>query len=198
MTGPFYRERIALPPGAAFEAVLEVVSLTDALSIEISRDGAADCPGPPFSFALPCDPAAIDPSACYNVQATRRTFVSDSAHPVIAGGAPTEVEIAMRQVARTAEASGRRGMRGMRGMVTHFADAARFVDNAPGASYPVAMEADFPALEAAVLARRAGPEMPILVTIEGDVAMRDGLEGGEVAPVVVRRFVAVWPGLGCN
>lgn len=100
----FYRERIALPPGAIFEAVLEDVSRADAPSVELARDGAADRAGPPFAFELPYDPAAIDPAARYNVRARvlvdgRLMFTSDTAYPVITGGAPTEVDILMRRVA---------------------------------------------------------------------------------------------------
>ncbi len=192
----FYRERIAPPPGAVFEAVLEDVSRADAPSVEIARDGGADRPGPPFAFALPYDPAAIDPAARYNVRARllvdgRAMFTSDAAHPVITGGAPAEVEIAMR---RAAEAP---APRGMRGMVTYFADAVRFVDCASGVAYPVAMEAELPALQQAVMAGRAAPETPILATIEGELALREGMEGGAVDSVVVHRFIAVWPALGC-
>lgn len=195
----FYRERIALPPGAVFEAVLEDVSRADAPAVEISRDAEAERLGPPFDFVLAYEPAAIDPAATYAVRAQitldgKLLFASDTHHPVITGGAPTEVEIPMiRVVDRVGEQAP-----GMRGVVTAFADAPRFVDCTTGAAYPVAMEADFPALERAVLEGRSAPEAGLLATFEGVIAPRPRMEGeGEEAAVVVERFAAVWPGLSC-
>ena len=56
-----YRERIALPPGAVFEAVLEDVSLADAPAVELGRATIADPGSPPFAFDIAYDPAAIRP-----------------------------------------------------------------------------------------------------------------------------------------
>ena len=52
-----YRERIALPPGAVFEAVLEDVSVADAPARELGRATVADPGNPPFAFDIGFDPA---------------------------------------------------------------------------------------------------------------------------------------------
>ena len=54
-----YRERIALPPGAVFEAVLEDVSLADAPAVELGRTTIADPGNPPFAFEIDFDPAEV-------------------------------------------------------------------------------------------------------------------------------------------
>ena len=88
---------------------------------------------------------------------------------------------------------------GMRGGVIVFADAPRFLDCATGVSRPIAMEADFPALERAVLAGRAEPMTPLTATFEGVIAERPRMEGeGAEGAVIVTRFAAVWPGLACE
>lgn len=196
----FYRERIALPPGAVFEAVLEDVSRADAPAVEIARDAGADRAGPPFAFALPYDPARIDSAATYAVRAAirhdgRLLFASDTFFPAITQGAPIELEIPMIRVVNQAEGPAP----GMRGGVIVFADAPRFLDCATGVSRPIAMEADFPALERAVLARRADPMEPLTATFEGEIAERPRMEGeGTEEAVIVTRFAAVWPGLACE
>jgi heat shock protein HslJ len=190
-----------------FEATLEDVSRADAPAEVIARDGGADRSGPPFAFTLAYDPAAIDPRNTYAVRARvtvdgRLAFTSDTAHPVITRGAPTEVQILMRQAERQAESQTERQApatpRGLRGMVVYFADAARFTECLTGADHPVAAEGDRPALERAILAHRAGELTPILATIEGRIEPRPRMEGGGEEPtVVVDRLVAVWPGQSC-
>ena len=102
-----YRERIALPPGAVFEAVLEDVSLADAPADVISSVRQEDAGNPPYTFELPFDPARIVPSRRYAVraritQAGRLVFTSDEVHPVITDGHPTTVQIVMKRVATAA------------------------------------------------------------------------------------------------
>jgi putative lipoprotein len=93
-----YRERIALPPGAV-------------LAVELRDTARADAPAPvvasvrvevtgqlPIPFALPYDPAAIDPSRIYAVAARlsvgdRVRWRSDRVYRVLTGGAGTHVEI---------------------------------------------------------------------------------------------------------
>ena len=63
----------------------------------------------------------------------------------------------------------------LRGMVLYFADAARFTECRSGRSFPVAMEADFVALQRAYLEARQLPQTPVLATVEGrTLALRDG------------------------
>ena len=67
-----YRERIALPPGAVFEAVLEDVSVADAPASELGRATVADPGNPPFDFDIAYDPADIDPDAA-SIRCGRRS-----------------------------------------------------------------------------------------------------------------------------
>jgi copper homeostasis protein (lipoprotein) len=79
------------------------------------------------------------------------------------------------------------------------ADAARYVDCLTGQNVPVAMTADYLALERAYLAARPEPGAPLLVTFEGHVDMLPGIEGDTLdETLVVDAFDRVWPGEGCE
>ncbi len=96
-----YRERIALPPGAVFEAVIEDVSRADAPATVIGTT-RVDSPGnPPYAFSIPYDAAAIDERNTYSVRARilagdRLMFTTDQVTPVITRGNPTTVSLVMR------------------------------------------------------------------------------------------------------
>ena len=103
-----YRERIALPPGAVFEAVLEDVTVADAPSIELGRMTIPDPGNPPFSFEIDYDPLEVNPAHTYSVRAQvsvgrKLIFVSDKMNPVLTAGAPSEVEVWMIKVGETAQ-----------------------------------------------------------------------------------------------
>lgn len=97
-----YRERIALPPDAVFEATLEDVSRADAAADIL---GTTRIPSPgrvPIRFTIDYDAARIDPSHRYAVRARiladdRLLFTSDSNHPVLTQGNTNIVEIVMRR-----------------------------------------------------------------------------------------------------
>lgn len=87
----------------------------------------------------------------------------------------------------------------LRGMFLYFADAARFTECRSGRNFPVAMEADFVALQRAYLEARQLPQTPVLATVEARIAARPKMEGeGAETSVVVDRFVAVHPGAACE
>ncbi len=98
-----YRERIALPPDAVFEATLEDVSKADALAKVLGR-ATIDSPGaPPFQFTIDYDPARIEPRHRYAVRATIRAhgrllFTTDTHYPVLTQGAPQSVDLLLRRV----------------------------------------------------------------------------------------------------
>lgn len=99
-----FRERIAPPPGAAFEAVIEDVSRADAPAIVIGRTVVADAGTPPYDFSIEYDSAEIDEGNTYSVRTRlvdgeRLLFTSDTAHPVITKGAPLVVDVQMVKVA---------------------------------------------------------------------------------------------------
>jgi uncharacterized lipoprotein YbaY/heat shock protein HslJ len=95
-----FRERIAPPPDAAFEAVIEDVSRADAPAIVIGRTVVANAGTPPYDFSIEYDSAEIDERNTYSVRTRlvdgeRLLFTSDTAHPVITRGAPLVVDVRM-------------------------------------------------------------------------------------------------------
>jgi uncharacterized lipoprotein YbaY/heat shock protein HslJ len=196
-----YRERMAMPPGAVFEARIEDVSRADAPSVTIGAVRVEDAGNPPYRVEIPYNPAVIDDRFTYAVRASltldgQLLFTTDTHVPVLSQGAPDAVEVVMVRVA--SDTSGEAPATPMLGEFTYFADAALFVDCRTGADYPVAMEGDYLAAERAYLEARVEPQAPLVVTLDGRVALREGMEGGAVDMLVVDRFDAVWPGLTCE
>lgn len=104
-----YRERMALPPNAEFEAVLQDVSRADAPAMEVGRTTIPNAPMPPIRFTIPYDAARIEPSHTYAVRAVIRVdgrlwFTSDTHHPVLTRGAGSTVDIVMKRVAEPPKA----------------------------------------------------------------------------------------------
>jgi copper homeostasis protein (lipoprotein) len=86
-----YRERIALPPDAVFEAVLKDISRADAPATVLGRATIDPARQPPFRFQIAYDDAAVQPRRRYVVRATvthqgRLLFTTDRAYAVLAGG----------------------------------------------------------------------------------------------------------------
>jgi uncharacterized lipoprotein YbaY/uncharacterized lipoprotein NlpE involved in copper resistance len=95
-----YRERVAMPPEAVFEAVLADVSRADAPSVDIGRVEIRNAGNPPYQFRIPFDRSVIDPRHVYAVRASvridgRLRFTTDTHYPVLTQGAPAEVDIVM-------------------------------------------------------------------------------------------------------
>lgn len=86
------------------------------------------------------------------------------------------------------------------GMFTYLADAAAITLCLDDRRLPVAMEADYRALEAAYLQAEPQPGQPLLVTVEGLITTRPSAE--ESRPprptLVVERFVSVRPRETCG
>jgi len=99
-----YRERIALPPTAVIKVQLVDVSRADAPAVVIGEQiTQAAGKQVPFSFEIPFDPARIEASHTYAVQARieqdgKLRFISDRHYAVITRGAPTHVDIVLRSV----------------------------------------------------------------------------------------------------
>lgn len=68
----FYRERIALPPGAQLSVTLEDVSQADAPSRVIARQDQRLESAPPYPFTLAYNPDDIQAGGRYSVRATIR------------------------------------------------------------------------------------------------------------------------------
>jgi putative lipoprotein len=99
-----YRERVALPPAAVFEAVLEDVSRADAPAETIGRTRVPSPGNPPFAFTIAYDPAKIQSGHRYVGRARILldeilVFTTDTGSAVITGGNPTKVSLMLRRVA---------------------------------------------------------------------------------------------------
>jgi uncharacterized lipoprotein YbaY/heat shock protein HslJ len=89
-----YRERIALPPDAEFEAVLIDVAIADAPARDLGRVRLRPAGQPPFRFTIPYRDADVTPAGRYTVRATvrqgeRLLFTTDTFTPVLTG-APSQ------------------------------------------------------------------------------------------------------------
>jgi uncharacterized lipoprotein YbaY/heat shock protein HslJ len=99
------RERVALPQGSVFEAVIEDIARADAPAVPLAR-AVIDDPGqPPIPFAIDYDPARLDPQAIYSLRATirhdgRLLFITDTITRVLRDDGPQEVEVVMTMVQR--------------------------------------------------------------------------------------------------
>jgi putative lipoprotein len=97
-----YHERMALPPGAVFEATLEEVSKADAPSEVIAGTRLQAPPGPPIAFEIPYDAARIDARHRYVVRARilvdgELLFTTDRSHLVLTGGQGSDVSLLLRR-----------------------------------------------------------------------------------------------------
>ena len=310
-----YRERIALPPTAVFEAVLEDVSRADAPAEVLGEARVAPAGQVPIPFRIAYDPARIDPAHSYAVRARilvdgRLWFTTTDAYRVLTRGQGEQVELLLRRVSQSAEqappgalgalpatfagelpcadcpgiryqldllqdgafflrrvylgrepdhvfddigsfaiASGGRTLvlmggreapirfavrdqdtlalldlegreivselnydltrqatlppleprLAMRGMYQYFADAGRFTECLSRMNLPVAQERDNAALERAYGEARRQPGEELLVTLDGQIALRPKMEGeGLELALVPHRFIGVWPGETCG
>ena len=97
-----YLERMALPPGAVFEATLEDVSRADAKA-EALGSARIENPGtPPIAFAIPYDVSRVDARHRYSVRARivvgdRLFFITDQSYPVLTSGHGNEVALQLRR-----------------------------------------------------------------------------------------------------
>jgi uncharacterized lipoprotein YbaY/heat shock protein HslJ len=315
-----YRERIALPRDAVFEAVLLDVSRADAPARVPGRATIDPAGQPPFHFEIAYDDAAVQPGRRYAVRVTvkhqgRLLFTTDRAYPVlggsdaplamllisagagrqpspragsdtgeidppasfegelpVAGGGsalwhldllpvgryqlrtvykdkpepnrfddigrwkrePKTGRLALRggretpvafipgdggRILRRADSAGTPVASGpadrltrlpqpalieprlaLTGMFTYMADAASITLCADGARLPVAMEADYKALEATYLKERSQPGQPLLASVEGLIAPRPSMEASQPPrpTLVVERFINIWPRETCG
>jgi copper homeostasis protein (lipoprotein) len=105
-----YRERMALPPEAVLEAMLEDISRAD-VQAELLGSVRIENPGsPPFHFEIAYDPARIQANHTYAVRARITVqgnlwFTTDQVYPVLTRGHGQEVELLLRRTGGTAAAS---------------------------------------------------------------------------------------------
>jgi uncharacterized lipoprotein YbaY len=92
-----YRDRIALPPDAVFEAELLDESRADAQATVLGRATIDPAGQPPFHFRIAYDETAVQPGRRYAVRATvkhqdRLLFTTDQTYPALEGeGAPLKM-----------------------------------------------------------------------------------------------------------
>jgi len=101
-----YRERMALPPEAAFEAVVEDVSRADAPATVIGRIELTPAGQVPIRFDIPYDESRVQPGHGYAVRARvtlggRLLFTTTQSYPVLKPEASTGVELMMQRVSQT-------------------------------------------------------------------------------------------------
>lgn len=194
-----YRERMAVPPDAVFEATLEEVSRADAPALVVASTKVAS-PAVPIAFTIAFDPARIDRSRRYVVRGriTRNgqlMFTSDTAYPVLGASDVRRVDNLLLRRAGGPLGDARR----MRGLYRYMADAASFFDCASGDQFPVLDDGASVALQRAYLAARSAPGAPLLATVDARIAMRALEDGGSLRPALqVERFVALAPQAQCE
>ncbi len=187
----FYRERIALPPDAVFTAVLQDTSRKDVPAVEMGRAVLDPAGHPPYRFTIPYDPDLIRENHTYTVRASisvgeQLRFTTDTAHPVLTRGASDSVEILMKMVAATDEATGpaQKPAR-FTGLFRYMADAAIFQECRTGQRWPVAMEKDFPRLERAYRNAAADPGAPARLSAWATVEPRPKMDGEGTEPTMI-------------
>jgi len=97
-----YRERIALPPKAVFEATLEDVSKADSPAEVIGRAHLDEPGNPPIHFEITYDASQIDPSHRYVVRGRilvgdKLFFTTDQHYPVLTAGHGNDVKLLLRR-----------------------------------------------------------------------------------------------------
>ena len=98
-----YRERIALPPDAVFEATLEDHSRADAPADVLGRV-RVESPGQvPIRFEIPYDPSRIQERYAYSVRGRVTVggelwFTTDRVYPVLTRGNSDRVDLMLRRV----------------------------------------------------------------------------------------------------
>jgi putative lipoprotein len=195
-----YRERIALPPGAVFEASIQDVAIADAPATLLARTRFTPEGQVPIAFRIEYDPAKLDPRARYALSARitvdgRLRWITDQYYPAFVDGRPQPDTLLLRAV-EPAPAPGAR--QPLRGDYFYMADAATFTDCQTGRRMPVAMEGDAAALERAYLAAGGSQRGPMLASIEGRIEERPPMEGDGLLPtVIVDRFVSIDPAARC-
>ncbi|MEO9575470.1 MAG: YbaY family lipoprotein [Tateyamaria sp.] len=193
-----YRERIAMLPGVTFEAQLQDVSLADAPAKILGAVTVNDAGNPPYEVALPFNPDVIQDGRRYAVRASLRMgdkllFTTDTHTPVLTNDTGTDALITMVKVQAQAEPTRR-----LIGEFVYFADAATFTACGSEETYPVAMEGAYLDAERAYRDAQAEPGAPTVVVFDGQIAEREGMEGGQRDMVVMDRLAGFVPGLTCE
>jgi putative lipoprotein len=105
-----YRERIALPPDAVFEAVLIDVAIADAPARVLGRARLQPAGQSPFRFSIPYRDSDLTPAGRFAVRATvrqgkRLLFTTDTFTPVLKGDPSQPLRLKLVSVPQSVAAS---------------------------------------------------------------------------------------------
>jgi putative lipoprotein len=103
-----YRERIALPPDATFDAVVEDVSRADAPSTVIGRVDLRPAGQVPIRFEIPYDEARLQPGHRYSLRARvthdgHLLYTTTRLYPVLTPSSAGRVDLMLERVSRAPE-----------------------------------------------------------------------------------------------
>mgnify|MGYP002712274390 CR=1 FL=1 len=105
-----YRERIAVPPTAQVEILLEDVSRADAPAEIIGSQTIPNAGQPPYVFSIEYLPSKLVANHRYNLRARLTVngelmFTTDQSYPVFVDGQENQTKLLMRRVARHASST---------------------------------------------------------------------------------------------
>jgi heat shock protein HslJ/uncharacterized lipoprotein YbaY len=198
-----YRERMALPPEAVFEASIEDAARPDGAAPAPLGATRVTAPRVPIDFAIGIDAGKIQPGHRYVLHSRitldgQPLFIAETPAPALAPGTAARVEVLLHRAGDDAQAGATRRIQGLYRYVADSPPA--FVDCADGRRLAVAREGDNPALQAAYLAARPVPGDALLATVDARVLARhSGEDRQSVRPtLVVDRFVAISTQVHCD
>jgi putative lipoprotein len=124
-----YRERMALPPNAVFEATLEDVPETNAAPETIGEARIENPGNPPIHFEIVYDPSRIDPDHRYAVSADivvdgKVLWSTDHSYTVFTAGQNNEVTLLLHRVATSTAREGSASLENTDWKLTHLGEAA--------------------------------------------------------------------------
>lgn len=222
-----YRERIALPPGAVLEVPPGAAALAELPARFEGELPCADCPGIHYRLDLHDDRVFFlrttylgrGADAVRDLIGTWALAGDDNRIALFGGteapiffrildaGTIRKLDVEGRDIESSLDYNLRRKddlepiepRLTMRGMYRSMADAALFEECRSGRRFPVYPEADNVALERAYINAQHEPGEPLLVSLQGSLALRPAREGDAmVLSLVPERFIGVWPGETCG
>jgi uncharacterized lipoprotein YbaY/heat shock protein HslJ len=198
-----YRERIALPDDAIFEATLLDVSRLDAPGTAIAQTVIVNPPQVPIEFRISFDTALIAPERNYVVRTRivaegRPQWVSERAYRVLTNGAARSVQAIMRRTGSSEYRTPEDSVVLLSGEFAYLGDVASITECSSRRIFPVSMEGEFPPLLKTYLELARPPGKALYVTFEGAIANRTRRTGsGMAATVIIRDFIGAWPKQTC-
>lgn len=207
-----YRQRIAMPPEAILTVRVEDVSRADVAAPVLAETSEAFGDRQvPIAYSLKVPGTAVDPKRAYTVRATitvdgKMRFATTRSYPVLTRGAPDKVDLLLDAVGHKTTDAGPMPTpmadtgttQSWRGAFRHVADAATFTECSSGRQWPVAMTADYPAMERHYVEVRSAPAAPLVVTFDGRPELLPAMEGEPREQMVIEQFIGSEPAVACD